>query len=127
MTTATILPFDTPRTLHIDRLQVARTDPGGKWTLYEVFASENGKPITEPLRTFDPLEGDVEVTADAYIKDGAIQHYTLKPTKRNRRSTVTKAKTPGGDHDATYRALEARVEDLERKMAAFIKASDEAF
>lgn len=87
MTAATV-NFDQPRTIHVERLEVLKTGrnkaSGRAWTLYRVWASENGVPIPEELRTFSKLTGDVEVTAEAFIDEDKITHYTLRPTERAR-------------------------------------------
>jgi hypothetical protein len=118
------LKFDTPREIHVTRVEVEKTGINKKtskgWTLYKVFAEElDGTPITEELKTFDAVNGIVTVTAEAFIKDGAIQHYTLKlvrppkPTKPN-----------GGAPDQRIAELESRVTDLERKLNSLIRSID---
>jgi hypothetical protein len=110
-----------PREIQVTRTEIERTGRGarGPWTLYRVYATEaDGTAIADVLKTFDPLPlGAVTVTQEAFVKDGAIQHYTLKDTSRKRRST-------GGD-DQRIADLEARVTTLEAKLNAFIRAFPE--
>lgn len=114
--------IETPtRTILVTRLEVEKTgEKNGKpWTLYKVYATElDGTPIQDELRTFDSLEaGEVTVKADAFVKDGQIQHYTLKAQggrKRTRRA--------GGGSDTE--ALEARIEKLEKQMRAIVGNRD---
>ena len=85
MSTATV-DFTMPRMIDVERLEVLKTGrqpkTGRPWTLYRVWASENGIPIPEELRSFCRLEGSVEITAQAFVKDGAVTHYTLEPSER---------------------------------------------
>lgn len=102
--------FDQPRTIRIEGLDVLRTgrsDSGKGWTLYRVWATENGVPIPEELRTFSKLTGEVEVTAEAFIKDGAISHYTLRPTDRAREKFA--AERAAETHERRRTAREAIV------------------
>jgi hypothetical protein len=131
MTAAATIDFTQPREIEIDRVEVLRTgsNDGHPWTLYRVYASENGGvPIPEELRSFDALTGTVTVTAEAFVKDGAISHYTLKRVKtaaeiRERRRQArdrvvgnvrpaVDAAAPDGDRVAQ---LEQRVALLEAK------------
>lgn len=118
-----------PRTIRIKNLQVLRHGGSGSksWILYEVEAEElDGTPITEPLRSFEPLEGEVEVAAEARLsKDGTtIESYTLKPIRSARRRDRASGAAPS-DHEARIVSLEADVADLTRKMNALIKAFGE--
>lgn len=116
MTTGTI---DTPtRTINVLRLEVLKTGRRNDkpWTLYKVHAEElDGTPIKDDLRTFDSLEaGEVTVKAEAFVKDGQIENYTLKPISKRTRRT-------GGEGTAE---LEARVAKLEKQMKAIIGNRD---
>lgn len=119
----TTIPLNVePRAILVTRTEVEKTGTGAKgpWTLYRVFATEtDGTPITEVLKTFDPLGvGPVTVTQKAFVKNEVIEHYTISDVNRTRRN--------GGTGEASrVAALEARVTLLERKLNAFIAAFPE--
>jgi hypothetical protein len=114
-----------PRTIVVTRTEFEKNGvrDNKPWTLYKVFATEmDGTPITEELRTFEVFEvGEVTVSQEAFVKDGALQHYTLKDVNRRRR--VRGSSVPA-DSCAGCAALETRVEALERRLTAFLKAVD---
>jgi hypothetical protein len=125
MSTATEIDLNvTPRTIRVIRTEVeASSNPSARsqWTRYRVFASElDGTPITEVLKTFDALPvGEVEVTQKAYVKDGAVQSYTITPT--------TKKRANGTDTglERRVKALETEVAELRSLFTAAIKSVQE--
>lgn len=110
-----------PRTINVLRTEVDAigSNAKGEWTRYLVYAEEvDGTPITDVLKTFDPLDlGHVVVTQKAYVKDGKILSYTLSDVNRKRRPKPT--------GEARVAALEERVEKLERMVKAFMAAFPE--
>lgn len=128
MSAPSTISFDRPQTIDVDRLEPLRTGrnnrTGRAWTLYRVHASQRGIPVPEELRTFSRLQGSVEVTAEAFVKDGAITHYTVRPTERARAQydaehpPAAPAPEPGRlvalENDVA--ALRERVEQLEAQL-----------
>lgn len=108
------------RTILVQRVEVEKTGRKGDkpWTLYKVHATElDGTPITDELRTFYALDaGEVTVTADAYVKDNQIQHYTIKPKSTRRHGGE------GNGAAAELASLRKRVDKLERQISAIIRA-----
>lgn len=115
-----------PRTIHVIRTEVeaSGTRNSRAWTRYRVFAEEaNGDEITEVLKTFDALPlGAVEVTQEAYVgKDGAIESYTLKPTKPTRANGQERTGTSPLERRVAQ--LESEVADLRSKFDAAIRSA----
>lgn len=121
-TTGTI---DTPsRTIKVERLEgplKSGNRHGKPWMLFAVHATElDGTPINDELRTFDGnlgvgTDGVVEVDAEAFVKDGTIQHYTLKSKSKRRHGGA-------GSDSGELESLRKRVEKLERQIGAIIRA-----
>ena len=114
----TTMTTDT-RKINVTRTAVLRSgETAGKaWVLYEVFATEvDGTPIDAPLRSFDPLGGQVEVSFEERTRPARETTYTLKPTSKRRR--------PGTNGSSENESLEARVARLERQMRALITGID---
>lgn len=98
---------------------------GKPWTLHKLFATEeDGTPITLNLRTFEALDlGPHKVTMEAYVRNGGVEHYTVKPVttiKRAKGGVRPRATVEGACPGCA--ALEARVEAVERRLTAFLKA-----
>lgn len=111
---------DTTRQIHVRRVEVEKTGQrGGRgWTLYRVYADEmDGSPITEVLKTFEAMNGIVEVRFKPYVKDGKVENYTIERVGK-------KSKPNGGSPDARIAELESRVATLERQMNGLISAID---
>jgi hypothetical protein len=116
----------TTRKINVNRVEVEKTGTrGGRgWTLYRVYATElDGTPITDVLKTFDAVNGVVEVTFDPYVKDGKVENYTIKIVRDKARRQDTPS---GGERSDNQRIteLESRVTDLERKLNALIRSID---
>lgn len=123
MTSTTLDIGVEPQTIVVTRTEVERTGIGKNnkpYTLYRVYATDvNGTDIKDVLKSFDPLPvGPVTVTQKAYVKDNVIRHYTLEDVNRKRTAKP-------GTTDTRVAELEARVDMLERKLNAFIKAFPE--
>lgn len=130
----TKVPLHFPaRNIIVTHMEVERTGHrGGRpWTLFKLFATEaDGTPIALSLRTFDALEkGRVEVTMDAYVKNGGVEHYTVKAVKRPKKVQVAtrEPKRPALPEDACPGcvALEERVRKLELRINAALRGLED--
>jgi hypothetical protein len=129
MGTVTQLP---DRTINVQRTEVERRGQknGKPWVMYRVFATElDGTDIPEKLVTFDKLPAGEQTVAVEAFAAGSTVSYTLK----KQRAPKAEAKgTPNGgapvEEIAPYDVAEElasmsrRLEKVERKLAAIIRA-----
>lgn len=120
--------LDSPRVIIVTRLEPLRTGTskqGKPWVLYTVMATYmDGTPITETLRTFDTLVGTETVTCEAYVKNGSIEHYTLKrydPSKPVKKAPTNANAPASGDVEARVAKLEQQVARLNRLVESLVE------
>jgi hypothetical protein len=116
------------RKVRITRMEVERTGVSNDrpWTLYTVECEAiDGEPLPSgPLKSFDALTGEEDVLIEPFVKDGAVQHHTLKPILRRHKRAVAGVRPLRDDNDPRIADLEARVEKLENRLTALIRSID---
>jgi hypothetical protein len=87
---------------------------GSPWTLYEVIATdEHGAPIEEKLKSFEKLEGTVEVEVERQEHPKYGVSFTLKPVAAG----AAEAPSPGARLGPKVDELRDRIATLERRLA----------
>ena len=88
-------------------LKTGTNPQGGTWTLYEIVAlTPEGDPIDLKLKSFDKLEGTVEVEVDKQVHEKYGTSFMLKPVRKGGGS-------PGARLGPKFDELRGRVERLE--------------
>jgi hypothetical protein len=112
-------------------IKTGTSDSGKPWTLWEVTAvNEDGAPIEAKLKSFDKLEGTVEVDVERQSHEKYGVSYMLKlPGGAPGSSPPPSGARLGPNVDALrdrVDALETRVADLAGVVTTLVERSNEA-